>query len=142
VGQKKGILEEVGDVQAERKKKVVMENLGSVEETVGVGSVVEGCFRSGRYGEAVEVEMRIANLARKLDPDGRGVVWGDELDHDLLAIISWPQVREEQSNQPHRSTHLYESRIQTVRIRLSPEYLRFHVHPCTCQILQRTNRVR
>ena len=86
----KGFLEEVKDVQAERKKmKVVVENLGRVEEIVGVGSVVEGCVRSGWYGEAVEVEMRIANLARKLDPDGRGVVWDvkAEVDQRIRSMV-------------------------------------------------------
>jgi hypothetical protein len=86
----KGFLEEVKDVQAERKRmKVVMENLGRVEEIVGVGSVVEGCVRSGWYGEAVEVEMRIANLARKLDPDGRGVVWDvkAEVDQRIRSMV-------------------------------------------------------
>jgi len=86
----KGFLEEVKDVQAERKKmKVVMENLGRVEEIVGVGSVVEGCVRSGWYGEAVEVEMRIANLARKSDPDGRGVVWDvkAEVDQRIRSMV-------------------------------------------------------
>lgn len=86
----KGFLEEVKDVQAERKKmKVVVENLGRVEEIVGVGSVVEGCVRSGWYGEAVEVEMRIANLARMLDPDGRGVVWDvkAEVDQRIRSMV-------------------------------------------------------
>ena len=86
----KGFLEEVKDVQAERKKmKVVVENLGRVEEIVGVGSVVEGCVRSGWYGEAVEVEMRIANLARKSDPDGRGVVWDvkAEVDQRIRSMV-------------------------------------------------------
>ena len=86
----KGFLEEVEDVQAERKKmKVIVENLGRVEEIVGVGSVVEGCVRSGWYGEAVEVEMRIANLARKLDPDGRGVVWDvkAEVDQRIRSMV-------------------------------------------------------
>ena len=86
----KGFLEEVKDVQAERKKmKVVVENLGRIEEIVGVGSVVEGCVRSGWYGEAVEVEMRIANLARKLDPDGRGVVWDvkAEVDQRIRSMV-------------------------------------------------------
>ncbi|KAF9784768.1 Dor1-domain-containing protein [Thelephora terrestris] len=86
----KGFLEEVKDVQAERKKmKVVVENLGRVEEIVGVGGVVEGCVRSGWYGEAVEVEMRIANLARKLDPDGRGVVWDvkAEVDQRIRSMV-------------------------------------------------------
>ena len=86
----KGFLEEVKDVQAERKKmKVVVENLGRVEEVVGAGSVVEGCVRSGWYGEAVEVEMRIANLARKLDPDGCGVVWDvkAEVDQRIRSMV-------------------------------------------------------
>ena len=86
----RGFLEEVKDVQAERKKmKVVMENLGRVEEIVGVGNVVEGCVRSGWYGEAVEVEMRIASLARKLDPDGRGVVWDvkAEVDQRIRSMV-------------------------------------------------------
>ena len=86
----RGFLEEVKDVQAERKKmKVVVENLGRVEEIVGVGNVVEGCVRSGWYGEAVEVEMRIANLARKLDPDGRGVVWDvkAEVDQRIRSMV-------------------------------------------------------
>lgn len=86
----KGFLEEVKDVQAERKKmKVVVENLGRVEEIVGVGTVVEGCVRSGWYGEAVEVEMRVANLARKLDPDGRGVVWDvkAEVDQRIRSMV-------------------------------------------------------
>ena len=86
----RGFLEEVKDVQAERKKmKVVVENLGRVEEIVGVGSVVEGCVRSGWYGEAVEVEMRVANLARKLDPDGRGVVWDvkAEVDQRIRSMV-------------------------------------------------------
>lgn len=86
----KGFLEEVKDVQAERKKmKVVVENLGRVEEIVGVGGVVEGCVRSGWYGEAVEVEMRIANLAGKLDPDGRGVVWDvkAEVDQRIRSMV-------------------------------------------------------
>jgi hypothetical protein len=86
----KGFLEEVKDVQAERKRmKVVVENLGRVEEIVGVGSVVEGCVRSGWYGEAVEVEMRIASLARKLDPDGRGVVWDvkAEVDQRIRSMV-------------------------------------------------------
>ena len=86
----KGFLEEVKDVQAVRKKmKVVVENLGRVEEIVGVGNVVEGCVRTGWYGEAVEVEMRIANLARKLDPDGRGVVWDvkAEVDQRIRSMV-------------------------------------------------------
>lgn len=86
----RGFLEEVKDVQAERKKmKVVMENLGRVEEIVGVGNVVEGCVRSGWYGEAVEVEMRIASLAKKLDPDGRGVVWDvkAEVDQRIRSMV-------------------------------------------------------
>ena len=86
----KGFLEEVKDAQAERKKmKVVVENIGRVEEIVGVGSVVEGCVRSGWYGEAVEVEMRIANLAKKLDPDGRGVVWDvkAEVDQRIRSMV-------------------------------------------------------
>jgi hypothetical protein len=86
----KGFLEEVKDVQAERKKmKVVVENLGRVEEVVGAGSVVEGCVRSGWYGEAVEVEMRIANLAKKLDPDGCGVVWDvkAEVDQRIRSMV-------------------------------------------------------
>ena len=86
----KGFLEEVKDVQTERKEmKVVVENLGRIEEIVGVGVVVEGCVRSGWYGEAVEVEMRIANLARKLDPDGRGVVWDvkAEVDQRIRSMV-------------------------------------------------------
>ena len=86
----KGFLEEVKDVQAERKKmKIVVENLGRVEEIVGVGTVVEGCVRSGWYGEAVEVEMRITNLARKSDPNGRGVVWDvkAEVDQRIRGMV-------------------------------------------------------
>lgn len=86
----KGFLEEVKDVQAERKKmKVVVENLGRVEEVVAAGNVVEGCVRSGWYGEAVEVEMRIANLARKLDPEGCGVVWDvkAEVDQRIRSMV-------------------------------------------------------